>query len=165
MSALRSRGWVLGVLLAVVVPLTTSGCFGRFELTRKFYRFNRDISSDKWIRWFTFLVMAFVPVYLIGGLVDLILGNSLEFWGGQSPFAAGAGGTRYAFGPNGEVVAVTPLEPGVVLLQVTDADETRTLRVVREADSMAAYDEHGKLLARVGERGGVPVLLEGAPVR
>lgn len=166
MSVLRSRGWVCAVLLAVVVPMTTVGCFGRFELTRKLYRFNRGISSDRWVRWFTFLVMAFFPVYFVGGLVDVILGNSVEFWGGQSPFAAvGDGETRYAFGPNGEVLAITSLEPGVLVLQVTDSGGTRSLRLVREADSLAAYDERGELLVRVGDRGGSAAFLEGAPAR
>ena len=170
MSALRNKGlqgkgWVFAVLLAAVVPMTTAGCFGRFELTRKFYHFNRDISSDRWVRWFTFLAMAILPVYLAGGVIDVILSNSLEFWGGESPFAGGEGETRYALGPNGEVVAITPVEAGVLAIQVTDAAGTRSMRLVRESDSLAAYDERGQLLARVGERDGRAVLLEGQRIR
>ena len=160
MRVLRSKGLVFAILLAVVVPLTTSGCFGRFQLTRKIYRFNWDLSSDRWVRWFGFLAMNFIPVYLVAGVVDLVFGNSLEFWGGRSPFASAEPETRYVYGPGGEWIAVTPVAPGVVSLVIHEASGTRSLRLVEQAGSLEAYDAEGRLLARVGDVKGAAAFLE-----
>lgn len=164
MRVLRTKGFVLVVLAAIFIPITTSGCFGRFQLTRKIYGFNRDLSSDRWVRWFGFLILNFIPVYLAAGVIDLVFGNSLEFWGGRSPFASSEPQTRYAYGPNGELISASVIELGVVELRVSDRHgTTHVLRVVRERDALAAYDESGRLVARVGDVGGVAGLLERAP--
>jgi hypothetical protein len=152
---------VLAVLLATVVPMTTAGCFGRFALTRKVYEFNRDISSDRWVRWISFLVLSVVLIYPAGLAIDLVFANSIEFWGGVNPFAAGEPTTRYAHGPNGELVAATLIEPNVVQVTITDrAGAVQTLRVVREPASLAAYDESGQLVARVGDVNGAAARLD-----
>jgi hypothetical protein len=162
---LRTKSLVLAILVAIFIPMTTAGCFGRFALTRKLYRFNRDLSHDRWVRWFGFLVMSIVPIYAAGMLLDLVLANSVEFWGGSNPFAAVEPRTRYAWGPDGEFVSATAIEPGVIELRVFEAHgEARVLQLVREAESLAAYDERGKLIARVGDRNGVATLLQGAGV-
>ncbi|MBW2415260.1 MAG: DUF3332 family protein [Deltaproteobacteria bacterium] len=159
MRVLRRKGLVFAILLAVVVPLTTAGCFGRFELTRKLYGFNRNLSSDRWIRWFGFLAMSIIPVYLVGGVIDLVLGNSLEFWGGQSPFASADPQTRYVYGAGGEWIAVTPVGPGEVSLVIPDASGTRSLRLAQESDSLVAYDADGRIVARVGDVYGAAAFL------
>ena len=161
MRTLRAKSLVLAILMSVSVPLTTSGCFGGFTLSRKVYGFNATISKDKWVRWFTFLVFSILPIYLTTGLVDLIFSNTIEFWGGVSPFAAGEPRTRYAWGPDGELIASELVSPDVVEVRFTDRDGVlRRLRIERERESLAAYDEGGKLLARVGDAGGGPALLD-----
>lgn len=161
MRVLRKKSLVLAVLLATVVPMTSAGCFGRFALTRKVYDFNRDLSHDKWIRWFGFLVLNVVLFYPVGLAIDLVFANSIEFWGGANPFAAGEPTTRYAVGPHGEIIAAVPVEPNVVEVTVTEAaGMTHVFRVVREPDAVAAYDQSGHLLARVGDVDGVPAVLQ-----
>ena len=170
MRGLRSKGVAFAVLCLTVVPMTSAGCFGRFALTRKIYSFNRDLSQDRWVRWFGFLVMTVFPVYLAGGVVDLVFANSIEFWGGSNPFASAEPRTRHALGPNGEVISVAIVEPGTLEVRVLEPDgSAHTLRVMRERDSLAAYDERGRLVARIGDVNGVPAILTGnlssAPAR
>ena len=52
--------------------------------------------------------------------------------------------------PNGEALTATLLGPGLIELRIVDrAGNRETLRVKREADSFAAYDEGGNLVSRV----------------
>lgn len=71
------------VLVAAIVPLLGStGCFGSFQLTRKFYAFNKNISPDKWVQELFFVATAFlVPVYGVASLIDVVFLNTMEFWG------------------------------------------------------------------------------------
>jgi hypothetical protein len=159
-SARRFRAWIATTLLVVMLPFVTVSCFGSFRLTGKIYRFNREISSDKWIRWITFLVLAVVPVYAIGLVIDAVFANSIEFWSGANPFAVEPGTTRTAFGPHGEVVTARWLEDGSVRLEVVEpSGAIHTLFLVEEADAVAAYGPSGQRVARLVDLSGTPRVL------
>src|SRR5262249_8925874 len=49
--------------LTAATVLGTSGCFGSFNLTRKLYGFNKDVSKDKFVRELVFLGLNIVPIY------------------------------------------------------------------------------------------------------
>jgi hypothetical protein len=77
---------------AVVLSLTaatvfTSGCFGSFNLTRKLYGFNKDVSKDKFVRELVFLGLNIVPVYGVAGFIDAVVANTVEFWTGENPIS------------------------------------------------------------------------------
>jgi hypothetical protein len=78
---------------AVVVTLTaasvlgTSGCFGSFNLTRKLYGFNKDVSKDKFVRELVFLGLNIVPIYAVAGFIDAVVANTVEFWTGENPIS------------------------------------------------------------------------------
>jgi hypothetical protein len=159
-SARRCRAWIATTLLVVMLPFATVSCFGSFRLTGKIYRFNREISSDKWIRWITFLVLVVVPAYPIGLLIDGVFANSIEFWSGSNPFAAEPGTTRTAYGPHGEAVTARWLEDGRVRLEVVEASGAiHTLLLVEEADAVAAYDPSGRRVARLVDLSSTPRVL------
>jgi hypothetical protein len=166
-SRFRSK-WLRGAVLPLVIggflPLATAGCIGRFELTRKVYQFNREVDSNKWIQWLAFLVLNVVPVYGFAVMIDAIFANSVEFWTGENPVNAGIdGATKVVYGAGGEIVRLTRLAPGVVDVDLTEPDGTETeVTVVLEHEAIAAYNREGLLLARVGDRDGIPALLEGA---
>jgi len=133
--------------LLAFLPLVTTGCFGRFELTRKVYKFNKEV-SDKWVQELVFLVFAFVPVYAIATFVDAIVVNSIEFWTGKNPALAGT--TQEFRGDNGEVARATYREDGTVALEVTGADQrVQTLVLKRNGNQVAALDRQGRELGRV----------------
>lgn len=82
------RHWLskLGVSMTLVAFLfTTSGCFGSFNLLRKVYRFNKEVSPNKWVQELVFLVLYIIPVYGIAALVDALVVNAIEFWTGENP--------------------------------------------------------------------------------
>ncbi|HEX7937713.1 MAG TPA: DUF3332 family protein [Gemmatimonadaceae bacterium] len=63
----------------------TSACFGSFNLSRKLWTFNRDVSKDKFVREIVFLGMNIIPVYGAVGFIDAVLLNTVEFWSGSNP--------------------------------------------------------------------------------
>jgi hypothetical protein len=74
------RGFAL--LLLCVALISTTGCFGRFPITRAAYRFNHDISDNEFLQTLTFwgMLLTFYPYGLIG---DLLFLNPVEFWSGE----------------------------------------------------------------------------------
>lgn len=154
---------MLPLVLGGFLPLVTASCIGRFELTRKVYQFNREVDPNKWIQWLAFLVLNVVPVYGFAVMIDAIFANSVEFWTGENPVtAAGGSERRVVNAPGGEVVTMTRLAPGVMDVDLKTLDGTHTeLTVVLEHDSVVAYGRDGTLLARVGDRDGIPALLAG----
>jgi len=171
MSAKLSRGWLGRVititLLAGFVPVTTAACFGTFPITRKVFRWNAGVHSDKWVRWLVFVLINIVPVYFSAAIFDMIFSNSVEFWTGKSPMAMAPGTTKHVEGPNGERAVMTLREDHSIDVRITAPGvPDQQLVLVRETDAIAAYDEYGLLIARVGDGpDGEAMLLAGATLR
>jgi hypothetical protein len=147
------------VALAAFLPISTA-CFGKFNLTRKLYDFNRTINPDKWIQWFTFLVLAIIPVYLIALAIDVIFANSIEFWTGNNPIVAQ---TNTVYGENGEIASLTHNPDGTLdLVMVETNGKVHEMTFVREADGVSAFDNAGNLLGRVENMNGQPQLVAAA---
>lgn len=72
----------------LAVTLFTSGCYGPFYLTRKVWKWNGEVSSNKWAVEVAFLVMSWLPVYGLATLLDAVVFNSIEFWTGNNPVAS-----------------------------------------------------------------------------
>jgi hypothetical protein len=154
----RVRSAVATLALCAFLPVSLGGCFGGFELTKKTYQFNKEVSPDKWIRWLVFLLITIVPIYGIAMLVDAIAMNSMEFWTGKNPVLAGT--ERTFHGEDGDVALVRYGFDGVVDVRITRADGSeQQLRLMRAADSVVALDGKGNLIARVGDLDGQPALL------
>jgi hypothetical protein len=146
--------------LLAFLPLATSGCFGRFQLTRNLYQFNVDVSPDKWVRWFVFLVLAIVPIYFIAAVVDLVFANSVEFWSGKNPIVAS---THTFYGEDGQLARVHFNTDRTVDIVVIDAKgRVQEITVAREGDALAARDKQGLLLARVSDVNGLPEIVQGS---
>jgi hypothetical protein len=150
-------------LVATFLPMATTACFGSFALTRKVYNFNKGVSSDKWIRWLMFLVLVIVPIYGVSQLLDALLFNSIEFWGGRNPVNVDAGTTRVVRGPGGETLTMTLREDRSIDVVVLHPDGSlQQIRMVKTDDAIEARDAEGNLLARVGDQNGEPALLAAA---
>lgn len=78
------------VAVVAAICLTQTACFGSFAAVRKLHSFNKGISGDKWLQELLFLAFLIVPVYSLFALGDILLFNSIEFWGGSNPVADGA---------------------------------------------------------------------------
>jgi hypothetical protein len=75
------------VLLALMgcALATSSACFGSFNVTRKVWMFNRDLSKNKFVQEIAFIGMNIIPVYGVAGFIDVIGANLVEFWTGKNP--------------------------------------------------------------------------------
>jgi hypothetical protein len=154
------RRTIAACVLAGFLPLTTTGCFGGFELTKKVYRFNKGVSPDKWIREIVFLVLVIVPIYEIASLVDAVVLNSLEFWTGKNPVLAHDGDSQTIQTAQG-TATLTRLSASSldVSLRSTTGEEQHFV-MTREGDGFAARAPDGSLLGRVAEVDGRPALVE-----
>lgn len=70
----------LGTLL-----VTQTGCFGEFQLTRKFYGWHEGVSNNKFVRTLVFWVTSIG--YPITTAVDFFILNLIEFWSGSNPLS------------------------------------------------------------------------------
>lgn len=158
----RSRSWLAAaVALLSVLAITQTACFGRFALTRDIYKWNSNVHPSKWVRWVVFLGCSLVPVYGGALLIDVVFANSVEFWTGKNPLAAVPGATRFVRGPGGELAALTLRGDGAIDVRIeAEGQPERRFVLVRAPDSVSAFDEHGALIARVGDGpDGEPALL------
>lgn len=69
----------------MALALFASGCYGPFNLTRRLYQWNGQVSREKGDREVLFLILLIVPVYGVTTLTDAIVLNSMEFWTGKNP--------------------------------------------------------------------------------
>jgi hypothetical protein len=147
MTVRRSISRALAVTVLVgLVPLATTGCFGGFNLTRNVYKFNKQVSNEKFVRWLLFIPLTFV--YGGATALDAMVFNSIEFWGGDNPINLTA---RSFEGPNGEVARVTPRGNGVFDAVVTErAGATYRVTLVRSDSGVTAYGASGNVLASTG---------------
>ncbi len=130
---------VAGVLI-VVLMVSTVGCYGSFELTKKVYKWNGTL-GDKWLNEVAFLALNIVPVYGIVTFIDAVILNSLEFWTGTNPMASNENSIEFT--KDGMALRVTKTDDGAV---VTDASGTVLARSIRSADGVTVYDGQGNML-------------------
>jgi len=78
----RNRLFLSSVALLFVVVLlcATLGCCGKFPITKSVYKFNREVSEDKYITSFVFWGLVILPVYKFAMIGDAIVCNPIEFW-------------------------------------------------------------------------------------
>ncbi len=108
---------------------TTSGCFGRFNLTRKVYNFNKSVSPDKWVQELVFLGFVVLPIYWFASLIDALIINSIEFWSGRNPVMVGK-------------------EPAVKVVEKGDTTLVQTMAATAEAKTMTVGEYHRGTLVR-----------------
>ena len=158
----HNNRWLRAAAIVTIVafmPLASTACFGKFQLIRKVYKFNKEVDPDKWVQWFVFIVLSVVPIYGLAALIDAVFANSVEFWTGENPIIAGTSRTLY--GENGEIVRATFNGDRTIDLVVIEADgTTHALSVAREGDTLAARDADGFLLGRMAEIDLPPQLIE-----
>ncbi len=75
--------------LLVFGSLTTS-CYGPFQLTKNLHHWNGTVTSNEWGQEGLFLVLNIIPVYGICMLGDVLIFNSIVFWGGENPISPSA---------------------------------------------------------------------------
>jgi hypothetical protein len=77
-------------MLAVLFTIGLAGCFGNFAATRKVYDFNQSFGG-KWENEVLFWAMNIVPIYMVAGVLDVFVFNTIEFWTGSNPIVMAPG--------------------------------------------------------------------------
>jgi hypothetical protein len=72
---------VAGALLSTVL---FSGCFGPMNASSRLATWNREI-ENRWVGEAVFLPMRIFYVYTVAFLGDVLIFNTIEFWGGKNP--------------------------------------------------------------------------------
>lgn len=152
------------VILAGFMPLATAGCFGKFQLTRNIYSWNKAQSNDKWIRWLFFLLLTIIPIYGIGVWVDALILNSIEFWTGQNPVNASEAEKTIRMADGSSAVMRLQADDRIAVHLTAASGEEREFWLARSDDSIVAQNAAGVVLARVGEMNGTPYLMESSAV-
>lgn len=81
--------------LALVTALgALGGCYGKFHLTNTIYKWNGEVSGNKFVQTLVFWALVIIPVYELLMLGDGIIFNVIEFWTGSNPIAANDGPER-----------------------------------------------------------------------
>ncbi|MDE6416892.1 MAG: DUF3332 domain-containing protein [Duncaniella sp.] len=122
------------IILAMCAGMVSTSCIGKFQLTRNLLNWNKNISS-KFVNELVFIALCIVPVYEVSALADLIVLNSIEFWSGSNPLAAGTKvidgkDGRYLVECDGKGYTITSEnDNSVVRLDFIDETDTWTLSI------------------------------------
>ena len=99
--------------LLLAATIMFSSCIGSFQLTNKVLDWNNTI-SNKFVNELVFIAFHIIPVYECTMLVDAIVMNTIEFWGGGKVVAE-PGETKVVKNSQGQDVEITAMENGYKL--------------------------------------------------
>ena len=139
-----------------------SSCIGSFGLFNKVLDWNKQATGNKFLNWLIFILIS--PAYVLCGVADILVINSIEFWSGDNPLAENVGKTENVMGSDGKLYAVTTLENGYevkapdgkIVNFVYDKTEDTAEIYLKDGSSMdVALDEQGMFNARMAVNDGM----------
>lgn len=149
MMARRSR-----IAAVVAAGLMLSGCYGPFELTRKVWNWNGQVSDNKWVVEGVFLLCSILPVYYFAGAADAIILNSVVFWTGKSMLddsTASAPTQRIVRGDE-ETVLTRVSDDELLIEQFRAGTPAGSVRLQRKDDGVVALGADGNAMLRSSTR-------------
>ena len=111
----------VALICTICGALTLPSCIGSFTLTNKLLSWNQQI-GNKFVNELVFFAFWVLPVYEVSALADVLVLNSIEFWSGSNPVAAGT--TRTIQGNDGEYL-VSVDKKGYTIKSSNDGSEVR----------------------------------------
>ncbi|MDR2888154.1 MAG: DUF3332 domain-containing protein [Bacteroidales bacterium] len=85
---MKKRFFVVATAALISGSVMFSSCIGSFALVQKVHSWNTSM-GNKFVNELVFLVFCIVPVYEVASFLDVVLLNTIEFWTGDNPVAAG----------------------------------------------------------------------------
>ena len=76
----------IALTLALLIGVSTTGCFGKFALTKKIYEWN-DSLGNKFVKTLVLWGLIIIPVYEVCVAADYFVLNLIEFWTGSNLIA------------------------------------------------------------------------------
>ncbi|NDV47487.1 DUF3332 domain-containing protein [Paludibacter sp. 221] len=147
----------VAVALTLVASIGFTSCIGSFGLTSKVYSWNKSL-GDKWINELVFLALYIVPVYEIALFADAVVLNTIEFWTGSNPIAAGD--VKKVEGENG-IYAIETTENGYDITNEQGQEVSLIFDEESKTWSSVAGDESVKLITIEDESNAVVYLPNG----
>lgn len=73
-------------LIAGVLSLgLLAGCLGPNKAFNGLYDWTETATDNRWLNEAIHVAFVIIPVYGVGYLLDIIIFNSIEWWGGDNP--------------------------------------------------------------------------------
>jgi len=82
----RFKHVIIIAILACFLLTSLTGCYGKFALTKKLYKWNGTI-GEKHVRSLVMWILMWIPAYEACGFIDFAVLNLIEFWTGSNPLA------------------------------------------------------------------------------
>lgn len=86
---MKRKFFTVALAVTLASSLTLTSCIGSFGLSNKVLEWNKDVTGNKFVNELIFLVFWIAPVYEISIFADVVVLNTIEFWTGSNPMAAG----------------------------------------------------------------------------
>ena len=135
------------VTLLCAGMIVLSGCYGSNACYNKLHDWNGTL-GNKWLNSIVHFVMLVIPVYwIVFGLVDILVLNTVEFWTGSNPLASGD--SYFEKDAQGNSIAAVKNADGTMSVEVTTAaGEKANLTLQRDENVVRALDAEGNLVAQ-----------------
>jgi hypothetical protein len=105
--------------LLVAACFLCNSCYGPFRLTNKLYTWNGTV-GNKWANTGVFLAFVILPVYGVTLVLDGIIFNSIEFWGGSNPISMEEGEMEQKIVKSGDSEYLLTLTKNKMLIESMD---------------------------------------------
>ena len=104
----------------LILGTVSSSCIGSFSLSNRLLSWNKTV-GNKFLNELVFFAFWVLPVYEVCAVADVLVLNSIEFWSGSNPLAAG---TKIVEGNDGKYM-VTCDGKGYDIVSLTDGSNVR----------------------------------------
>ena len=135
------------VTLLCASMIVLSGCYGSNACFEKLHKWNGTL-GNKWLNSIVHFFLQIFGVYWIClGLIDGLVLNTIEFWTGSNPLAAGD--SYFEQDAQGNSIAAVKNADGSMSVELTSAaGEKASLTLQRDENVVRALDAEGNLVAQ-----------------
>ena len=148
-----SRKWKWhGLVLAGL--LSTTACYGHFNLTQRYWHWNGHVTDNKWLNELIFLGSCIIPIYEISALCDVWIFNSVEFWTGKNWIDAPSGSSATGKLDDHHTYTLTKISDKQIRAEVFEDGRLTTMRIIDQSNGVNSVlrDENGVALVSATEQ-------------
>lgn len=129
------------VLILCICICGFAGCFGKFMLTKKLYKWNSEV-GDKWMNSMVMWIFFIIPVYEVVGFVDFAILNVIEFYSGENPVKMTEGEQDIQFvEKNGKIYRIMASKNRFDVVEMNDDGTEKKISLVYEEEDKSWYVE------------------------
>jgi hypothetical protein len=133
------------IVILLISSYILTGCYGKFQLTKKLYTWNGTI-GDKWVNSLVTWILIIIPVYEVVGFIDFAILNVIEFWTGENPVVMESGEMQVQYvelhGKEYEIIAT---ENRFDIIERGGNGEEKRVSLIYERESRSWFVENEKI--------------------